>query len=185
MNAIYLIIALNIFSFNQYDTPHLYELDFESVDGSIINMAAYRNKHLIIVEFNALNPDKNQLSALDSIYQADTAGTVIIGIPALDFDSSIVSESILRSALRDSLHLTFPISSPAYTKARANAEQHVLMQWVTKATHNGHTDNVITDDGQFFLISTTGLLYASLSKPFTYDTTLLNLLINNEPVNTQ
>src|SRR5260370_33070358 len=115
-NAIFFI--LNIFLTQpslQDSTVNLFELHFNSIDGVMLNMSDYQNKHLLIAEFDASNPDREELLSLDSLYKTDTAHISIIAVPVLDFGSLINIED-LKMLLRDSLGLSYTITDTGYAK---------------------------------------------------------------------
>ncbi len=87
----------------------------------------------------------------------------------------------MKKLLLDTLGLSYTIADTGYAKKEADADQHILMKWITHRSENGHVDNDITEAGQFFIFSTKGLLYGSLSRQNIFDKDFIHFLINNEP----
>lgn len=151
MNTLLMILAFGLFSNTQHQKPfEIYKIQFDGIDRNVISMADYQNKHLLIIEFDAAYPDRDQLMKLDSLYKSDTAQIAIIAIPALDFHNS-VNATILKSLLRDTLGLSFPISEVSYAKTEADTNQHVLMQWITKKVRTGMSTMKLQRMANFFL----------------------------------
>ncbi|QEC69295.1 hypothetical protein FRZ67_19015 [Panacibacter ginsenosidivorans] len=181
MNAIFFI--LNIFLLQPPvtdSTVNLYDLQFNGIDSSVIHVSEFQNKHLIIAEFDAADPDRGELSALDSLYKSDTEHISIIAVPVLDF-GTVVNIEDMKLLLHDTLGLSYIIADTGYAKKEAGTNQQLLMKWITHRSENGHVDNDITEAGQFYLVSTTGILYGNLVRQNIYDKDLISFLINNEP----
>lgn len=159
---------------------NIFDLQFKSIDNILINMSDYQNKHLVVVEFDASNPDRDVLQSLDSLYKTDTENIKIIAVPCLDFGYPANIEN-MRKLLLDTLNLSFSITDTGFAKKKSTSNQHILMKWITTQSENGHVDNDITEAGQLFIISKKGLLYASLSRQNIFEKDLIQFLINNEP----
>ncbi len=181
--AIFLILHIFLTQLPLQDsTVNLYDLHFNSIDSVMVNMSDYQNKHLLIVEFDASNPDREELLSLDSLYKTDTAYISIIAVPVLDFGDTVNIEE-MKTLLRDTLGLSYTITDTGYAKSDAGLNQHILLKWVTHKSDNGHVDNDVTEAGQFYIVSTSGILYGSLTRQNIADKDLINFLINNEPAN--
>jgi glutathione peroxidase-family protein len=161
-------------------TVNIFELQFKSINNIPINMSDYQNKHIVVVEFDASNPDRDVLLSLDSMYKKDKENIKIIAVPCLDFGYTTNIEN-MRKLLLDTLNLSFTITDTGYAKKQATSNQHILMKWITSQSENGHVDNDITESGQIFIISSKGLLYGSLSRQNIFERDLIQFLINNEP----
>ena len=158
MNSILFLLSILGLSFLPAETS-LYEIQFKSLDKTVINMSAYKDKKVIIVTFNAVKPDYRQLRSLDTLYQRHKNHVEIIAIPIEEFGKAMPDKSLI-SLLRDTIKVNYPIASVSKALKKQDKEHHILLKWLTSKSMNGHFDEDVEGDSQMFIISETGILYA-------------------------
>lgn len=142
-----------------YGPNSLYDIHFTSLGGTDINMSSFSGKKVVVIAFNGAHPYLGLLRYLDSL-QTKATNISVIGIPAMEFDSTTNERSLI--GLRDSMHLSIILSPPAYLKKAAGINQHPLAKWLTNTTQNKHFGRDVEEDSQLFIINETGVLYGLL-----------------------
>ena len=135
-----------------------YNMRFETLDHQTIQTSSYQGKKVIITIVDAENPDTTQLHFLDSVKKAST-NVEVIGVLTEDFGG----KAKLNEVKKLTTHMQLHISQPMKVK-KGGAGQHPLLQWLTTAKENQHFDVDVKSEGQLFLISGKGTLYAVLLK---------------------
>jgi glutathione peroxidase-family protein len=175
------VLNVFIFSLCQYAfaTNDLYGISFMGLDSSQIKLKDYAGKQIIVVEFDAANPNIKLLMSLDSLYRNSNGNVVIIGIPINDFAvSPLMSSSALLLFLRDSLKITYPL---AYiSNGKNGVSQHPLIQWVTSTSPKNHFNISLEKPGELFVISSNGILYAVLKEGMPSDDKVMKYILNNQ-----
>lgn len=161
------------------DIGNVYNLRFKAIDSSNINMSVYSGTQILVVEFDAVNPDRTELVSLDSLYKSKNGSLQVIGIPVNNTDT-LISRKDLIKLLRDSLAVAFVISDFGHAKKSSN-NQHLLLSWITHVRSNTHFDDDIVDDGRMFMISRSGVLYASLGNLSYKNAAVMQQVLNNQP----
>lgn len=180
MNFVILLSSLLLSVSGYTDTSSVYQLNFNDIDGSIVNMSSYVGKQIIVYEFNAASPDKGQMIALDSLVKS-RSNLAVIAIPVQDFDSTAISEDSLRTLLKDSFQLSYLVTDISNAKKSDSASQHPLLDWMTHVEKNMHFDDDIVADGYMFVISDAGILYSILKKEFSPTGTMMQQILGNQP----
>src|SRR5215471_896654 len=172
-----LFILISFLSRHQTDTTGLYDIQFLRIDSGVVNMQTYAGKPLIIIEFNAANPDRTQLQYFDSVFKNNNQIN-IIAIPLQDFEGSLSRDS-LRSLLVDTFGISYTIADVALGQKQAGDSQHPLMKWLTNVDQNLHFNTDITVEGETFIISSDGVLYSEIMRDADPDNSLLTYILNN------
>jgi glutathione peroxidase len=176
MKSIIIMLISVVTVFAAKAQSNLYTLSFEDLDGTQINMSDYRGKKIIIVEYDAANPDRKQLLSLDSLYKNNISSLVVIAIPVSDFGSNPANAAI-KKLWRDTLKLSYTVTKISKAKKATGAAQHKLLRWVTGKDMNNHFDTDIDNDGELFVISEQGRLFANLkNKPDMMGWVMKNIL---------
>jgi glutathione peroxidase len=144
-------------------TSGMYTLQLHSIDNGNINMASYQGKKILVVVFDASNPDQYLLQSLDILYTNNSAAMNVIAIPAKNFGSEISFEN-LRKLVADTLKLSYLVVMPDYVKKTDLSNQNTLMAFLTNINSNGHFDDDIVNAGEMFWISEQGKLFARLKE---------------------
>jgi glutathione peroxidase-family protein len=181
MNLFILLSALLLHPGNYTDTSSIYQLQFAGIDSNTIDMSSYVGKHIILYEFDAVHPDKTQMTSLDTLYKQNSNNLAVIAIPVKDFDSADISKDGLKSLLRDSFQVSYPVTDISLAKKAATTQQHPLLGWVTHLEKNNHFDDEIAEDGYMFVISDRGVLYSIVKKEISPTSPIMQQVLSNQP----
>lgn len=165
MKKILLFLSILTCSFSVFE-KNIYTLHFKSLDKGEIDMSSYKGRKILIVAFDAGNPDRKQLRSLDTLYRQIATYLAVIAVPADDFNTAMSPSSLIK-LLRDSLGLSYPITEISKARKDKGNLQHDLLQWLTSKDNNQHFDDDIAEQGQMYVVSETGILYASFKKNVT------------------
>lgn len=154
------------------DTSSFYSLSISRPDGSQLSMAAFAGRKVMVLTFDASNPDRAMLLMADSLQKADSSA-IVVGVPAADF-TGYASDSTL-TLLHDSLGVSYPFTHAVLVTRTNGANQQGLFKWLTDVTLNQHFDRDVEAPGQLFLVSEQGVLYGIFTKD-TSSTDILNAL---------
>jgi|GEM_PF-3863112 len=154
-------LGILLFSIAGWWGTSIYDVSFTQLDGTTLNMGAFRGKKLVIFAFNGRNPSRGLLQRLDSVQRANADSVVLIGVPALDLDSTAQAPSL--DHLKDSLGLVMYIGHPSYVRKSSGAAQIPLFQWLTSVGQNTHFDRDVEEEGMLFFVNTSGELYAIIN----------------------
>lgn len=162
MKKVLLLLSAIICSFSVLEKD-IYALHCKSLDKEDINMSSCKGRKILIVEFNAANPDRKQLRALDTLFRQIRTYLAVVAIPVEDFGKAMPEKNLVK-LLRDSLGLDYPIAAISKAKKNTGADQHTLLQWLTDKANNQHFDTDVEEEGQMYVVSETGVLYACIKK---------------------
>jgi glutathione peroxidase-family protein len=149
---------LSLLLFSSCPSDSVYTLSVTALDGTTTSLSGFSGRKLLVFPFTADSSSRQLLLAMDSLQQADADSLVVIGVPALDFDSSLTIPSV--TALKDSLGIGLRITQPGYVTKAAGSTQLPVFQWLTSLSHNGHFDRDVNQEGQLFVVDKTGVLYS-------------------------
>src|ERR1700759_1705170 len=116
MNLFILLSAFLLHPGNYTDTSGIYQLQFAGIDSNTIDMSSYVGKHIILYEFDAVHPDKTQMTSLDILYKQNSDNLAIIAVPVKDFYSTEISKDSLKALLRDSFQISYPVTDISLAK---------------------------------------------------------------------
>lgn len=156
---LFIIYALAGFSF--LPDSGFYSISVNRPGGGQISMSQYRGRKVLIVPFNAIIPDTNQLIMLDSIQRKDS-GLVVLAIPAGDI-SGDASDTTLNN-IKNSLGVSLVMTRSVPVRRSSGNNQHPLFKWLTSVAQNTHFDRDVEQEGQLFFINEKGTLYGILNK---------------------
>src|SRR3954463_16402462 len=110
MKKIFLLVfTFSVITCFSQDSTKVYKIRFKSIDNNRIDMSDFQGKQIVVVEFDALNPDRQQLLSLDSLARLNDTTIQVIGIPVQDAEIQ-VSKSDFKRLIQDTLGLSFIIS---------------------------------------------------------------------------
>jgi glutathione peroxidase len=159
MNFIITLFA-SIF-FSVFLQSSVYDIQINTLDGNTVSMQTYQNKKIIVTEFDAANPDINELQYLDSLQLQDTS-IVLIAVPATDFSGTNTVENL--KSIRDSINSHLIMTLPSGVKKLNGSNQNALFNWITNLNGNGHFDEDVDEADNIYMISRNGTLYSQLKK---------------------
>ncbi|WP_157576811.1 hypothetical protein [Asinibacterium sp. OR53] len=158
MKKILIMVSILGFSFSPFNSS-LYQLSCKGIDHQLINLAAFKGRKILIAVIDAGKLNRTQLLSLDSLQHSGPVA--VIAVPVTDFNGAL-PEVQLRSLLQDSLKLSFPVTEISKAQKKQGSGQTPLLGWLTHRLQNGHFDQDIEEAGQLFVISESGVLYATL-----------------------
>jgi glutathione peroxidase len=182
MNKVFvttLLLLLSCTAFSQNSNTEIKQIHISALNGTEIDMSKFSGEKIILYTIDASSPDISVLTSLDSLYKNAHGKVVVIGIPINDFGKPKDNNN-LSSLLRDSLKLSYPITSIG--KGKRGDNQHKLMQWLMSKSPKSHFDIELKEAGGIFIISTKGILYAVLNKTVHPTSTIMMDILANEPV---
>lgn len=183
LSLFFILFVTNSFS-QDSSSISVYNISFNALDsGNLIRMSDYAGLKILVVEFDASKPNRQQLMSLDSLAVSKSNELKVIGIPVRDFSDS-VDEMPLKAFIHDTLSLTYPISQISYAKKSTDTLQHPLMKWITHVEQNTHFDREVQQEGETYIISSDGTLYGLITDSNTPNSySLLLQLLNQQPNN--
>lgn len=164
------LVLINVFIDNGF-----YQLKFESLDGSTINTSSFKGKKVLIAVISSDAKAKSQVQFLDSVQETNSAIQVII-VPTDEFGADV-----RKNSLKSTIHSrNLLVAAPLKIKSKTTSFQHPLFEWLTQSKKNMHFDNEVGSEGQVYLVSAQGTLYAVL--PGHVPREVINKVIN-QPFN--
>jgi hypothetical protein len=156
----------------------IWNVKFYTIDNYALDMRLCAGKKIVIVSFDASNPNFSLLGGLDSLVRRAGGNMAAIAIPVLDFGEPM-QKSLLLSKMRDSLQLAIPVAAISYGKRGRN--QHLLMQWLTTSSKKNHFNINLEQPEEIFIVSTQGLLYGVLHPGSSPNWKLVSEILSREP----
>lgn len=151
----------------------------QTINGDTIQLSQYHGKKLllIVLPVSHLMEDSLLLISIENIYQQYKDSITFIGVPSYE-DGYVDSVSTdIKAWYRDTLHLSFIITTVMYTRNSSGSQQSYLFQWLTNENLNGHFGTDITTYGQKFLLNSSGELKAVFDAVTPLDNRLLNFIL--------
>ena len=139
----------------------IYDVQVQSIDGKIINMASFKGKKILIASGSPDILQKETIPFLDSLQKVN-ASLVIIAVPASDFGGT--QNSAILTSIENSVKTSLLITTLSELKKEGGVSQNALMQWLTNRSRNSHFDAEVNTDSQLYVISESGILYCVLEK---------------------
>jgi glutathione peroxidase len=142
----------------------IYDFKVPSIDGGVIDFAAYKGKKILIVNTASKCGLTPQYAGLEALYQQHKDKLVIIGFPSNNFlfQEPGGNETIATFCTRN-YGVTFPMAAKVSVKGR---KMSPVYQWLTRKKHNGFSDNSVKWNFQKYLLDEQGRLIA-VFKPST------------------
>jgi glutathione peroxidase-family protein len=154
MKLLFLFLGLTILK--PTEGTGFYDIQFKTIDGTIVNTSAYQGKKVIVAVVSASAQNLSLIEFLDSMQK--NSSVQVIAVPTGDFGGSIKA-SDLKSLKKN---LSIVVSEPLSVKKANTAAQHSLFAWLTRVSENHHFDMDVTGEGQVFIVSAKGTLYSVL-----------------------
>jgi glutathione peroxidase len=138
----------------------IYDFEMKSADGKgEISFRSFAGKKILITPMKQGTVDTAKISDLN-LLQIKNPDLKVILVPAIDLDDK---GSDKWPKIKDSLSLGIQIAKPVYVQKFSGRKQHPLFAWLTHVKLNGHFNMDVEGNGQYFLISEKGVLYAVLA----------------------
>ena len=147
-------------------TTSFYDISLKALDGSDLNLAHFKGKHLLFVNVASkcgFTPQYKELQKLSDTY-ADNV--VVIGCPCNQFGGQEPGDA---EQIQGFCELNFGVTFPLTEKLKVKgSEQHPLYQWLTSKELNGKKNSSVKWNFQKYLVSPEGELidyFFSITKP--------------------
>jgi glutathione peroxidase len=147
-------------------SPSLYEIEINALDGKPIDMANFKDKHLLFVNVASECGFTKQYKELQELSDRYTESLVVIGVPCNQFGRQEPGNaSEIQTFCERNFGATFLLTEKIEVKG---SKQHPLYQWLTKKEQNGRKSSSVKWNFQKYLIDKEGKLvdyYFSVTKP--------------------
>jgi glutathione peroxidase-family protein len=156
MKLLFLLFGLTFLKAT--DGSGFYDIEFKTIDGTVINASAYSGKKVIVAVVSASTQNLNLIQFLDSL-QKNNSSIQVIAVPTGDFGGNVKLTDLKNLKKNLSIVITEPFS---VKKANSNL-QHPLLAWLTNVKQNTHFDMDVTGEGHVFMINRNGEMVSCLS----------------------
>lgn len=150
-----------------------------TINGDTIHLSQYQGKRLILIVLPVSHniEDSLTLISMDSTYQQYKDSITFIGIPSYEdgYDDSTIAAT--KAWYRDTLKLSFIITTGMFTRNSSGTLQTYLFKWLTNENGNGHFGTDITTYGQKFLLNPSGELKAVFDAATALDNRLMSFIL--------
>lgn len=156
-----------------------------TINGDTMQLSQYQGKKvlLIVIPVSHAMDDSSTLINIENFYQRYKESITFIGVPSYE-DGYVDSVSTnIKAWYRDTLHLSFIITTGMFTRNISGSHQAYLFQWLTNENRNGHFGTDIIAHGQKFLLNESGELKAVFDAGTALDGRLMDLIIAQAPPN--
>ena len=149
-------ITIAILSITSVFVSSIYAKKFTTLNGTEVAMNQYQGKKILLVniasgsEYFAI-----QLPQLQQLYQMYKDSLVVIAFPSNDFGREQRNNDELQQLLKNTYHISFPVSVLTSVKDAA-PNTHAVYKWLQNKNENGEIKGKIKKDFQKFLLDKTG-----------------------------
>ena len=152
LSILFLTMALSL------SAQSIHAFKVKSIDGTTINLAAYKGKKILIVNTASKCGYTPQYEALQKVYAQYKDKLVIIGFPCNQFGGQEpgTNEEIV-SFCQKNYGVSFPLADKIDVKGENIAP---IYQWLTQKSKNGVVDATITWNFNKFLLDEQGKMIA-------------------------
>ena len=153
--SIILFLIINLLTLSPMQTD-IYNYSFESIDGEIIEMSAFKGKKILIVNVASACGFTPQYKKLQELHEKYKDELVVIGFPCNDFGKQ---ESGSNEQIAEFCSSKFGVTFLMASKIKIKGDDmHPIYQWLTKEALNGVKDVTVRWNFHKFLISESGSL---------------------------
>lgn len=134
----------------------IYDIKLTGLDGSPINLADFKGKHILFVNVASKCGFTGQYAELQELYNKYKGNLMIIGAPCNQFgnqESGTAKE--IQEFCQANYGVTFLMTEKLDVKGN---NQHPLYQWLTQASKNGKVDSEVKWNFQKYLVDGKGNL---------------------------
>jgi glutathione peroxidase len=158
MKKIFLLSLILITSTAAMAQPKssIYDIKLTGLDGSPINLADFKGKHILFVNVASKCGFTGQYAELQELYNKHKGNLMIIGAPCNQFgnqESGTAKE--IQEFCQANYGVTFLMTEKLDVKGN---NQHPLYQWLTQASKNGKVDSEVKWNFQKYLVDGKGNL---------------------------
>lgn len=147
-------------------TSSIYEININSLDGTPIDLASFKGKHLLFVNVASECGFTGQYKDLQKLSDAYPETLVVIGVPCNQFGKQEPGDaSQIQTFCERNFGVAFLLTEKIEVKG---SKQHSLYQWLTTKDLNGKKSSSVKWNFQKYLVDEEGRLvdyYFSITKP--------------------
>lgn len=134
----------------------IYDFKVAAIDGSVINFAEFKGKHILIVNTASKCGYTPQYKDLEALYRQYKGKLVVIGFPANNFGGQEPgSNEEIQVFCSEKYDVSFPMAAKVSVKGD---DMHPLFRWLTSKSENGVLDAEIRWNFGKFLLDEKGKL---------------------------
>lgn len=139
----------------------LYGNTFKNIDGTALDLGAFKNTKLMIFLAPISEMDALKLHEIDSFYSKNAAQIKLLGIVALE-QGYVDSNKQKIKNMYSSRGIEIVLTEAMYTEVPSMYNQSELVQWLIKRSKNGRFEVANPIIGYKFFIDPSGKLYSVL-----------------------
>lgn len=154
-------VLLGLFGLGNFSHPaaqqkSIYDFKVAAIDGSVINFAEFKGKHILIVNTASKCGYTPQYKDLEALYRQYKGKLVVIGFPANNFGGQEPgSNEEIQVFCSEKYDVSFPMAAKVSVKGD---DIHPLFRWLTSKSENGVLDAEIRWNFGKFLLDEKGKL---------------------------
>ena len=154
-------VLLGLFGLGNISHPaaqqkSIYDFKVAAIDGSVINFAEFKGKHILIVNTASKCGYTPQYKDLEALYRQYKGKLVVIGFPANNFGGQEPgSNEEIQVFCSEKYDVSFPMAAKVSVKGD---DMHPLFRWLTSKSENGVLDAEIRWNFGKFLLDEKGKL---------------------------
>ncbi|WP_111307380.1 glutathione peroxidase [Confluentibacter sediminis] len=151
-----LILLVSTKSMAQSKSQSIYDIKLTALDGSPIDLAAFKGKHILFVNVASKCGFTPQYAQLQELYNKYKSDLMVIGAPSNQFaNQEPGTAKDIKEFCTANYGVTFLMTEKLDVKGD---NQHPLYQWLTKASKNGKVDSEVKWNFQKYLVDGKGNL---------------------------
>lgn len=156
--------------------PSIYSYQVSANDGSVIDLAAFKGKKILIVNTASNSKYSSQYGDLEQLYQKFKDSLVIIAVPSNSFGNEPLSDTGILTWVNETYNPHYLLAS----KISVNGvDQSQLYAWLSNDSLNGVMSNGVLGDFHKFLVDGSGnLIGAFIGSVSPLDSGLINVISN-------
>jgi len=156
----------NRLSTEDKQTPNLYDIAINSIDGKAIDLSSFKGKKILIVNVASKCGYTKQYKDLQKLNDSYKESLIVIGVPCNQFGKQEPGDAAeIQNFCQMNYGVTFLITQKIDVKG---INQHPLYTFLTCETLNGKRDSTVKWNFQKYVVSESGSLidhYYSITSP--------------------
>ncbi len=154
-----LLLLAFLFKTTQADVPvSIYDYKVTALDGTLINMADFKGKKILIVNTASKCKFTAQYEALEKLYLSHKDKLVIVGFPSNNFFfQEPAGNAQIAEFCTKNYGVTFPMAAKISVKGKNKAP---IYTWLTEKRYNHFEDSRVKWNFQKYLIDEQGKMVA-------------------------
>lgn len=154
MHTVLLVLLFTTMSSFENSSTTIYDFKVKSIDGTIIDLASFKGKKILIVNVASECGYTPQYSDLEKLYRQYKDKLVIIGFPANNFmGQEPGTNEEIQQFCTSKYDITFPLAEKISVKGKDMAP---IFKWLTEKKLNGVEDSEVSWNFNKYLINEKG-----------------------------